>query len=43
MVEISLPENNSSIVASKYQLYLPKEETPKEEILRIYDQRDEKG
>jgi predicted nuclease of restriction endonuclease-like (RecB) superfamily len=38
MVKITLPENNNTIVASKYQLYLPKEEVLKEELMRIYDQ-----
>jgi predicted nuclease of restriction endonuclease-like (RecB) superfamily len=39
MVKISLPENNKTILASKYQLYLPSEETLlnelKEEIRKI--------
>ena len=35
MVKISLPENNNTIVASKYQLYLPKEADLKDEINRI--------
>ena len=39
MVKISLPENNNTIVASKYQLYLPKEEELKKEIDRIYKQQ----
>lgn len=38
MVKISLPENNNTIVASKYQLYLPTEEVLKKEIQRIYNQ-----
>ena len=36
MVKISLPDNNNTIVASKYQLYLPQEEALKKEIERIY-------
>lgn len=40
MVKISLPENNSNIVASKYQLYLPEEEALKQEILKVFKQRD---
>ena len=39
MVKISLPENNNTIIASKYQLYLPKEEDLKQEIARIYKQQ----
>jgi len=40
MVKISLPENNNSIVASKYQLYLPKEEDLRKELERIYKQQN---
>jgi predicted nuclease of restriction endonuclease-like (RecB) superfamily len=32
MVKISLPENNSTIIASKYQLYLPTEQQLMEEV-----------
>jgi predicted nuclease of restriction endonuclease-like (RecB) superfamily len=39
VVKISLPENNQSIMASKYQLYLPKEEDLRNEIKRIYQQQ----
>lgn len=38
MVKITLPENNNTIVASKYQLYLPKEEELRNEIERIQNQ-----
>lgn len=33
MVKISLPKNNKTIIASKYQLYLPTEEQLINEIL----------
>lgn len=39
VVKISLPENNQTIMASKYQLYLPKEEDLRNEIKRIYKQQ----
>ena len=32
MVKITLPENNKSIVASKYQLYLPSEQQLLDEL-----------
>ena len=32
MVKISLPDNNKSIVASKYQLYLPSEQQLLDEL-----------
>lgn len=32
MVKISLPENNKSILASKYQLYLPTEQQLLDEL-----------
>jgi predicted nuclease of restriction endonuclease-like (RecB) superfamily len=35
VVRISLPENNQTIVASKYQLYLPSEEQLLEELKKI--------
>ena len=35
MVRISLPENNQTIVASKYQLYLPSEEQLLEELKKV--------
>ena len=34
MVKISLPENNKSIIASKYQLYLRSEQQLLEELKR---------
>jgi predicted nuclease of restriction endonuclease-like (RecB) superfamily len=40
MVKISLPENNKTILASKYRLYLPKEEELQKEIERIYKQQE---
>jgi len=39
MVKISLPENNSAIIASKYQLCLPKEEDFRREIENVYLKR----
>jgi predicted nuclease of restriction endonuclease-like (RecB) superfamily len=40
MVKISLPENNKTIIASKYQLYLPTEEQLIKEVKRIdFDNR----
>lgn len=39
VVKISLPKNNKSIMASKYQLYLPKEEELRKEIQRVYQQK----
>jgi predicted nuclease of restriction endonuclease-like (RecB) superfamily len=35
VVRISLPENNQTIVASKYQLYLPSEEQLLEELKKV--------
>ncbi|WP_262890105.1 DUF1016 domain-containing protein [Gelidibacter japonicus] len=37
MVEFALPENNTQILASKYQLYLPKKEALKKEFKKIID------
>lgn len=37
MVEYALPENNTQILASKYQLYLPKKEELEQEFKRIID------
>ncbi len=37
LVKISLPTNNSTIVASKYQLYLPNEEELQKEIEKVYE------
>lgn len=39
VVKISLPKNNKTIMASKYQLYLPKEEELRKEIQRVYQQK----
>lgn len=41
MVKISLPENNTSIVASKYQLYLPSEQQLLEELQSELDKLGE--
>lgn len=38
MVEYALPENNTQILASKYQLYLPKKEQLEQEFKKIIDQ-----
>ena len=43
MVKISLPQNNNTIIASKYQLYLPKEEELIQEIDKIYGTLLNKG
>ncbi|MDP5121685.1 MAG: DUF1016 domain-containing protein [Spirosomaceae bacterium] len=37
LVKISLPVDNSTIVASKYQLYLPNEEELQREIEKVYE------
>jgi hypothetical protein len=37
MVEFALPENNTQILASKYQLYLPKKEELEKEFRKIID------
>jgi len=37
MVEFALPENNTQILASKYQLYLPKKEELEREFKKIID------
>ncbi len=37
MVEYALPENNTQILASKYQLYLPKKEELEQEFKKIID------
>ena len=34
VVQFSLPENNSTILASQYRLYLPSEEALKQELVR---------
>ena len=47
MVKISLPENNKTIIARKYQLYLPTEkqliEEVKKEIQKLDLEKDEEG
>jgi predicted nuclease of restriction endonuclease-like (RecB) superfamily len=40
VVKISLPENNSTIIASKYQLYLPTEQQLIEEVKREIEKLD---
>jgi predicted nuclease of restriction endonuclease-like (RecB) superfamily len=40
MVKISLPENNKSIIASKYQLYLPTEQQLMEEVQKEMEKLD---
>ncbi|MCC5924231.1 MAG: DUF1016 family protein [Crocinitomicaceae bacterium] len=41
MVEYALPENNTQILASKYQLYLPKKEDLTKELKKLLDESDE--
>ena len=43
VVRFSLPENNKTIVASKYQLYLPSEEQLKEEVRKEIENLEEKN
>jgi predicted nuclease of restriction endonuclease-like (RecB) superfamily len=43
VVKITLPENNTSILASKYQLYLPSEKQLIEEVQKEIDKIDQKG
>ena len=40
MVKITLPENNKTIVASKYQLYLPTEQQLLEELKKEINRLD---
>ena len=40
MVKISLPENNNTIIASKYQLYLPTEQQLMEEVKKEIEKLD---
>ncbi len=40
VVKITLPENNKTIIASKYQLYLPSEQQLLEEIKRKIDNQN---
>ena len=42
VVKISLPENNSNIIASKYQLYLPTEEQLINEVKKEIEKLDNK-
>jgi RecB family endonuclease NucS len=37
MVQMSLPENNRTILASKYQLYLPTEQQLVDEVQKVKD------
>lgn len=41
VVKISLPENNRTIIASKYQLYLPTEQQLIEEVKKEIQRLDE--
>ncbi len=41
MVKISLPENNKTIIASEYRLYLPTEEQLIEELRKEIDKEIE--
>jgi predicted nuclease of restriction endonuclease-like (RecB) superfamily len=41
MVKISLPENNKTIIASKYQLYLPTEQQLLDEVKKEIDKLDQ--
>jgi predicted nuclease of restriction endonuclease-like (RecB) superfamily len=43
VVKITLPENNSTIIASKYQLYLPTEQQLIEEVKREIEKFDRKS
>lgn len=43
MVKITLPENNKTIIASKYQLYLPTEQQLIEELRKEIDKQENKG
>jgi hypothetical protein len=40
VVKITLPENNNTIIASKYQLYLPTEQQLIEEVKKEIEKRD---
>lgn len=39
VVRISLPENNSTVIASKYQLYLPTEKQLMAEVMKEIEKR----
>lgn len=43
VVKISLPENNKTIIASKYQLYLPTEQQLIDEVKREMEKLDERN
>ena len=43
VVKISLPQNNNSIIASKYQLYLPSEQQLIDEVKKEIQKLDEQG
>jgi predicted nuclease of restriction endonuclease-like (RecB) superfamily len=43
VVKISLPENNKTIIASKYQLYLPTEQQLIDEVKKEIEKLDSKG
>ncbi len=43
VVKITLPENNKSIIASKYQLYLPTEQQLLAEVQKEIDKMDQKS
>ena len=43
MVKITLPEDNKTIVASKYQLYLPSEQQLLDELKKEIDRVDNKN
>jgi hypothetical protein len=43
LVKISLPEDNETILASKYELYLPSETALLEEINEVISLADEAG
>jgi len=42
MVKITLPENNKTIVASKYQLYLPTEQQLIDEVMKEIEKMDQR-
>lgn len=42
MVKITLPENNYTIIASKYQLYLPTEQQLVDEVKKEIEKLDNK-
>lgn len=43
VVKITLPENNKTIIASKYQLYLPTEQQLIEEVMKEIEKMDQKN